>query len=284
MRVAFSRTLNVNDHAFLQSHVMNGHAVLPVAMITEWFAHGAMHDNPGLNYHGFRNFHVFKGVTLGADETIDLQILAGDIHKENNKDIVPVELRSGKILHARTEIILAADSIQQETISNPAVTGQYSQAANEIYTSNRLFHGKILQGITDVEACSPTGITANISGVTSPKNWMKKPIRSSWLTDPLALDSSFQMVILWCFEQSGAGSLPTAIGEYKQFQKSFSKEGCKININVIDHSEHRAIATIEFIDKNDQLIARIDNYECVIDASLEEAFAKNKLHNLSIKL
>ncbi|TDJ17092.1 MAG: hypothetical protein E2O62_05725, partial [Gammaproteobacteria bacterium] len=284
MHVAFSRTLNVNDHAFLQSHVMNGHAVLPVAMITEWLAHGAMHDNPGLNYHGFRNFRLFKGVTLDADETIDLQILAGDIHQENGKDIVPVELRSGKVLHARAEIILAADMIQQEGLRNQTITGQYSQAANEIYTSNRLFHGNMLHGITDVEACSASGITAIISGVTSPKNWMNKPIRSSWLTDPLALDSCFQMMILWCFEQFGVGSLPTAIGEYKQFQKSFPKEGCKININVIDHSEHRAIATIEFIDKNDQLIARIDNYECVIDASLEEAFAKNKLHNLSIKL
>jgi len=89
-------------------------------------------------------------------------------------------------------------------------------------------------------------------------------------------------MILWCFEQFGIGSLPTAIGEYKQFEKSFPKEGCKININVVDHSEHRALATIEFIDKNDQLIARIDNYECVIDASLEEAFTNNKLHISSI--
>jgi NAD(P)-dependent dehydrogenase (short-subunit alcohol dehydrogenase family) len=282
MRVAFSRTLNVNDNAFLLSHVMNGHAVLPVAMITEWFAHGAMHDNPGLNYHGFRNFRVFKGVTLEAEETIDLQILAGDIHQENDTDIVPVELRSGKILHARAEIILSADMIQQEAIRNQAVTGKYSQAANEIYTSNRLFHGKILQGIANVIACSTTGMTANISGASSPKIWMKKPIRSSWLTDPLAMDSSFQMMILWCFEQFGVGSLPTAIGEYKQFQKSFPEEGCKISINVVDHSEHRALAMVEFIDQNDQLIARIDNYECVIDASLEEAFSKNKLQKLSV--
>ena len=90
------------------------------------------------------------------------------------------------------------------------------------------------------------------------------------------------MMILWCFEQFGVGSLPTAIGEYKQFQKSFPKEGCKININVINHSEHRAIATIEFMDQDNQLIARIDNYECVIDASLEEAFAKNTLQVPSI--
>ena len=277
MHVAFSRTLNVNDHAFLQSHVINGHAVLPVAMITEWFAHGAIHDNPGLNYHGFRNFRLFKGVTLEADETIELQILAGDIHKENDKDIVPVELRCGKVLHAHTEIILAADKIQQEAINNQTVTGQYSLSADEIYPSNRLFHGKMLQGIADVTACSVTGITANISGATSPKIWMKKPIRSSWFTDPLTLDCSFQLMILWCFEQFGAGSLPTAIGEYRQFHKDFPEQCCKININVIEHSDHRALANIEFIDQNEQLIARIDSYECVIDASLEEAFTKNKL-------
>jgi len=121
-----------------------------------------------------------------------------------------------------------------------------------------------------------------VKSATAPKSWMKKPIRSSWLADPLALDSSFQMMILWCFEQFGIGSLPTAIGEYRQFQKFFPKEGCKININVIEHSEHRALARIEFIDQNEQLIARIDNYECVIDASLEEAFGKNKLQIPSI--
>ena len=282
MNVAFSRSLNVIDHSFLQSHVINGHAVLPVAMMTEWFAHGAMHDNPGLNYHGFRNLHVFKGVTLNADETIDLDILAGDINKDYDKEIVPVELRRGKILHARAEIILAVDKIQQESISNQTVTGDYSQVAKEIYSSNRLFHGKTLQSIIKVEACGVQGITAQVSSATAPKTWMKKPIRSSWLTDPSALDSSFQLMILWSFEQLGFGSLPTAIGEYKQFQKSFPKEGCKININVNEHSEHRALATIEFIDQNEQLIARIDNYECVIDASLKEAFNKNKLQIPSI--
>ncbi|RKZ46473.1 MAG: hypothetical protein DRQ58_08545 [Gammaproteobacteria bacterium] len=67
-----------------------------------------------------------------------------------------------------------------------------------------------------------------------------------------------------------------------EFYYSPHTMGCKINVNIIDHSEHRALAMIEFTDQNDQLIARIDNYECVIDASLEEAFSKNKLHKLSV--
>lgn len=223
MRVAFSRSLNVNDHIFLQSHVMNGHAVLPVAMMTEWFAHGAIHDNPGLNYHGFRNLRIFKGVTLEADETIELDILAGKTNKEGELDIVPVELRSGKILHARAEIILAAEKIQQQSTHTQNVTGQFSQTANEIYSSFRLFHGNTLQGITSVDACSAKGISAQVSATTAPTTWMKKPIRSSWLADPLALDCSFQMMILWAFEQFGVGSLPTAIGEYRQFQKKLPK-------------------------------------------------------------
>ena len=89
-------------------------------------------------------------------------------------------------------------------------------------------------------------------------------------------------MILWAFEQFGIGSLPTAIGEYKQFHKSFPSEGCMIIINVTEHSEHKALANIEFIDQNGQLIASIANYECVIDASLEETFAKNKLQIPSI--
>ena len=282
MQASFSRTLNVRDHDFLQSHVINSHAVLPVAMMTEWFAYGAIHNNPGLNYLGFRSLRVFKGIALGANETIDLDILAGDAHKDGDKDIVPVELRNGKVLHARAEIILTAGKIPHEAVSTQTIIGEYSQAINEIYSSNRLFHGKLLQGITTVDAGSVKGISAHVKTANAPTVWMKKPIRSSWLADPLALDCSFQLMILWCFEQSGVGSLPTAIGEYKQFQKTFPKDDCKININVIEHSEHRALATIEFIDQNDQLIARMDNYECVVDGSLEEAFAKNKLQVPSI--
>lgn len=277
MQVAFSRTLNVDEYAFLQAHVMNGRAVLPVAIIIEWLIHGAMHDNPGLKYHGFRNFRVFKGVTLAADEAIDLQILAGSLHQKHSSDLVPVELRGGETLHARAEIILATREIPQGNTNNQKIIGAYSQTPNVIYTSSRLFHGEMLQGIVDIESCNDMGITANIKGSTAPKIWMKNPIRSSWLGEPLAIDSSFQMMILWCFEQFGVGSLPVAIGEYQQFRKHFPSEGCRININVMDHTEHRALATIEFIDQNDQLIARINNYECVIDASLEEAFTQNKL-------
>ena len=35
-----------------------------MAMIVEWMAHGAIHNNPGLRFHGFNDLRVLKGVTL----------------------------------------------------------------------------------------------------------------------------------------------------------------------------------------------------------------------------
>ena len=47
--------------------------------------------------------------------------------------------------------------------------------------------------------------------------------------------------------------------------------------DVIEHTDHRANASIEFIDDNGQLIALMEGYECVRDSSLQTAFHKNEL-------
>jgi hypothetical protein len=58
---AFAVSLNLNDYPFLRSHVLDGKAVLPMAVIVEWLAHGALHGNPGLRFHGFNDLRICKG-------------------------------------------------------------------------------------------------------------------------------------------------------------------------------------------------------------------------------
>ena len=55
-----------------------------------------------------------------------------------------------------------------------------------------------------------------------PSSWMAQPIRKKWLGDPLVLDCAFQLMILWSFENSGAGSLPTSLDGYRLYKKSFA--------------------------------------------------------------
>jgi len=110
---AFSLTLTVDDYPFIRSHVIDGKAVLPMAMIVEWLAHGALHGNPGFRFHGFNDLRICKGVTFEQTSPCCLRVLAGRAEKRDSLYYVPVELTSSGhdgrgILHARAEMVKAA--------------------------------------------------------------------------------------------------------------------------------------------------------------------------------
>jgi hypothetical protein len=128
-----------------------------------------------------------------------------------------------------------------------------------------------------VEGCSIDGIVARTKTAPQPTDWIKQPLRSHWLIDPLAVDSGFQMLILWSFQQYQAGSLPTSVGRYRQFQDKFPLHGSRVVAQIVKSSENRAVANLEFLDPSGMLVARMENYECVIDPSLNEAFQRNQL-------
>lgn len=285
---AFGLTLTVSDYPFLRSHVLDGKAVLPMAIIVEWLAHGALHGNPGFRFHGFNDLRICKGVVFENNTGFKLSVMAGRAEKRESFHLVPVELCSeganGKtVLHARAEIVLATKHPEGIRSITEIPSTPYTPENGVIYNRERLFHGPDLHGIEQVDGCSAKGIAAIVKKAPAPGNWIKHPLRSAWLTDPLVIDSAFQMMILWSFERFGAGSLPCFAGRYRQFQESFPREGVQVVIRVTSESAHGATADMEFLDRhNGKLVARLEGYECVIDPSLKQAFQRNKLQPVSV--
>ena len=280
---AFALTLTIDGYPFLRSHVLDGKAVLPMAVIAEWLAHGALHGNPGFRFHGFNDLRICKGVVFEQDTPCTLHVLAGRAEKRDSSYLVPVELTSiGKdgrsVLHARAGIVLATRLPEgiRSIIEIPSTP--YEPRNGELYDRERLFHGPELRGIEHVDGCSAKGIAAMVKGAPAPAGWIKQPLRSAWLTDPLVIDSAFQLMILWSFERFGAGSLPCFAGRYRQYQESFPREGVQVVIRVTAEREHSATADMEFLDRHTgKLVARLEDYECVIDPSLKQAFQRNQL-------
>ncbi len=280
---AFDLDLDIDQYPFLKSHVIDGKAVLPMAIIIEWLAHGAIHNNPGLKFQGFNDLRVLKGVTLEPQQSAALQVMTGKAIKGDGVHIVPVELsgidgNGQSIAHARARIILASRLPDRKLAAEKLNLPEYSLQISEIYKPERLFHGNDFHGIREVIGASADGISALINPAPLPNQWIQQPLRNSWLADPLALDSSFQMLILWSFEQYKAGSLPVFAGRYRQFQQKFPERGVEIRVKLTKQNHNRAIANIDFIDPIENLlVARIEDYECVIDASLNATFQRNKL-------
>ncbi|MBE9486057.1 MAG: SDR family NAD(P)-dependent oxidoreductase, partial [Chloroflexi bacterium] len=280
---AFDLDLSVAQYPFLKSHVLDGKAVLPMAVIIEWMAHGAIHNNPGLRFHGFNDMRVLKGVILEPGQSNNLQVMTGKAIKSDGVHVVPVALSgmtaSGQqFVHARAKIVLAAKLLAGKAPLEPLELPAYARSIEEVYMSDRLFHGTDFQAIREVLGCSDAGISALVRPAPQPTEWIQQPLRNSWLADPLAIDSSFQLMILWSFERYGAGSLPVFVDRYRQYRERYPENGVEIRVRVTEQNTQKASADIDFLDPlSGTLVARIEGYECVIDASLNASFQRNKL-------
>ena len=286
---AFDLDLSIADYPFLQSHVIDGKAVLPLAVIIEWLAHGALHNNPGLKFQGINDLRVLKGVVLDAQETRNLQVMTGKAIKSDGLHMIPVELsamdaRQQLTAHARARVVLSNVLPERKKALERPELPAYPHAEGEIYQNQRLFHGQALQGIREVTGCSETALSALVSPAPPPAEWLAQPLRNSWLADPLALDCSFQALILWSFEHYQAGSLPVFIGRYRQFQENYPRDGVEIRIRVTQQNRNKAVADIDLLDPREgTLVARIERYECVIDPSLNATFQRNRLAGVAAR-
>ena len=97
------------------------------------------------------------------------------------------------------------------------------------------------------------------------------------VADPLVLDASFQMMILWSFAQHGAGSLPCFAGRYRQYRRAFPAGPCRVAIRITRDNGTFARADIDYLDSDGILIAQLQDYECVMDPGLNQAFRRNQL-------
>jgi hypothetical protein len=136
-----------------------------------------------------------------------------------------------------------------------------------------LFHGPEMQGIAAVEGWGEQGIVGTVHAAPPPDEWLRQPLRQRWLADPLALDASFQLLILWTLEQYGAFNLPCFAARYRQYRRAFPAE-VRAAVRVTKHNNLHAVADIDYLDAAGQLVARIEGYECVMDASLKRAFRR----------
>jgi hypothetical protein len=282
---AFERTLERDHYPVLDDHVLDGRPVVPMALILEWLAHGALHHNPGFVFHGCDDFRILQGVILDGKGAPVVRVGAGKAALRDGLYTVPAELRGRRpdgreVLHARAEVVLAAELPPAPAAALAPALGRYGRTPEEVYRG-LLFHGPLLHALEEVEGCGPEGIAARVRGAPAPAAWLAQPLRQKWLADPLVLDGSFQLLVLWSREQRGAASLPCHVRRYRQFRRAFPADGTRVLARVTRADGLHALADIDYLDGEGRVVARLEGYECVIDAGLERAFSHRRVAGAS---
>jgi acyl transferase domain-containing protein/NAD(P)-dependent dehydrogenase (short-subunit alcohol dehydrogenase family) len=281
LETAFRREVSLETIPVLASHVIDGHPVVPMALILEWLAEGAAHRNPGLVVAGVDDMKLFKGVILNGPPSVAVEIRAGKAARVRGDVRVTVEmcgtLPAGREAPlARAEIVLAERRDRGSLGLFHRIAGVYPHSPAEIYRS-LLFHGPDMQGIARIDGCTEHGVSGWVKTAPAPVEWIARPTRGRWLFNPLAIDCAFQLVVLWCRKQLEACSLPTAVRSYRQFHNHFPADGVRVVAEIREAGESRALADVEFLDAKEDRVAVLAGYECVIDQSLDQAFRRNAL-------
>jgi hypothetical protein len=272
---------DLDSHPVLKAHVLNGRPVMPMALVLEYLANGALHQNPGLAFHGCDDFRILHGVILEDGKPLTLRVGAGKAIKGDKGFVAPVELRTVRddgreTLNARAEVLLTTSlpaAPHPGLQAGEVAQEPYGLAPSEMYR-DRLFHGPELHGILRVEGSGNAGIAALARSAPPPADWIRDPLRQQWLTDPLVVDVGFQLMTLWTGEQRGAASLPCFLRRYRQYRRAFPDNGVHIVVHITRAAELHAFADLEFVDAEGRLVARIDQAECVMEPSLKRAFER----------
>jgi hypothetical protein len=271
--------VGLDDHPFLASHAIGGKAVLPAAMMLEWFAHAATAQHPGLRFVGADDLEVYRGVKLGKADKVALRIEAAPVEKDGAQFRVPMTLCSGgdnghAVVHARATVTLAP-SLPEGDATHRDELPAYAEPVDRVY-ADRLFHGIDLQGITSIDGLAEPGINATVKGAPRPKEWMQSPARGRWITEPLAIDCGLQAVIVWSATQAGTPSLPNKLGAYRQF-RPFPAEGTKLGVRIAEKSGARLVAQLDWYDQAGKPLAQLTGAEFTLDPALAGAFTRNRV-------
>jgi NAD(P)-dependent dehydrogenase (short-subunit alcohol dehydrogenase family) len=285
LTTVFERPLDTLALPILRSHVIDGRGVVPMALLLEWMAQGAVQRNPGLAFLGVDDMRLLKGAIAHEDQPETLAVLVSKAARESGLYRIPVEVRGIKgdgasLTHARGDVLLA--EIKPRGAPRPPIDAAtlelptYDRSVRSVY-HDVLFHGPDLQSIERIDGLGEAGYIASARTSPAPSSWIERPLRQGWLSDPLALDSAFQLMSLWSFERALGPSLPTMVGCYRQFRPAFPAPRVSIVARASRPSPNRETADIDFVDLDGALVASIEMYECVSVASLTQSFRRNRL-------
>jgi hypothetical protein len=158
-----------------------------------------------------------------------------------------------------------------------AVAGTHTvPTVTEAYVA-QLFHGKAFEALASIDALAPDAISVTANPTPAPRAWFTRPLRGSWLAEPLALDAAFQALILWARAERHMPCLPCAVGRLTLTGARFPKDGVRVTLSVKSAGAALAIADVEFTDAAGALVARMDGVECVLDAALDASFRARTL-------
>jgi polyketide-type polyunsaturated fatty acid synthase PfaA len=267
-----SRVISRTANPFVEHHVIGGNPVMPTVAMIGWMATGCEALFAGYHYAGLRNYRLFKGIVFDGTEPAVVHMDANPGEDANGEVVVKVQIYSDnngkRVNHYGADVVLNAKLPAAPGYAN--AFAKAGGAATASYGDGTLFHGELLQGITDELEFSDKRLVLGCT-ITAPASAQQGQFMVG-STNLFADDLLFQAMLVWARKQYSAGSLPSSVVAFEQFRVAQPGERCFIVVDVIRHSEKALVADVTMVASDGAVISRFKSAEVTISASLNTLF------------
>jgi acyl transferase domain-containing protein/NAD(P)H-dependent flavin oxidoreductase YrpB (nitropropane dioxygenase family)/NAD(P)-dependent dehydrogenase (short-subunit alcohol dehydrogenase family)/acyl carrier protein len=247
-------------YTFLTDHELDGKPTIPMAVVLELAAEMASAAFPQKEVVGVKDVRVLRGINYqGRDESKWL-----DIDTVRSDQSLAFTLNTGgktpnyRVTVELEERIPNATSAVAVPLKLECPTG-FNRTLDFIYSS-WLFHGPAFAVITDIESIGENGIIARLRP-SQTDTFFEPPIEGSWVIDPAVVDGGLQLVVLWARHYLDQTPLPSRIGHYHRYAKSFPDSiRCEVRVEHIPGNPVLK-GDIKFFDETGKLLGWLEGME-----------------------
>ena len=222
-QVSFERALSVDHDRYLTDHRVDGKPVFPFAGAMELMASVASAAEPDRAFVGLEQIRLLKGITVPDGEQLPVQVSA------KRKDSGVEVLITGERPHYRSVARFARNGGLGEPQTLDGLT-DFPMAIADAYR-DLLFHGPIFQGIAEIAGLDGRGATATLTP-SAPSDCVAGADQSSWVIDPVLIDSALQVQVIWARLQWDMTLLPAEIAGYEFFDAPAPGEAVRLELRI----------------------------------------------------
>ncbi len=268
--ITLDHRLNLASEPWLRDHIVEGRAVVPLAIALETLAQFVALGWPDWQIAEVSELQALSPLTVDPESGTDTQLRAkAASHSEPGSQIVTVQWgcpqrsaepwyrASMRLVTAlpRTDAAQLAGLTQREPVESGQLYAQY------------LCRGPRLRALQRVDAVAANGAMATLQ--TSTPDDFTSGSSAAWLFDPALIDALSQLAFVWAQQQHDKGVVPTRLGRVRRYGTAPVAGPVRLVQHFIHHEEDgRLIATAEFVDASGMLRYAVDDAECSINVAL----------------
>ena len=247
------RKLTLADNPFLNHHVIQGKAVLPVVNAVGWMAQACERLYPDFRVFKVENTRLFKGIVFDGAQKEDYHIELKEVEKSPEQIVFETTVSSeGEKLptyHYKARVILLNKKAAMPAPKfDHQLSGTYAATDGAIlYQDGSLFHGHYFQGIEQILDCTADQIVLSCKAPQVPLSEQGQfPVQS---VNTFFADIQYQGMVVWVQQfMEGARSLPLQTDSAILYQEiPFGKE-LFVNVKIVEANDFKMVAECTVYD------------------------------------